>query len=356
MKAPAFAPGVSTVAWSAEVALTWTKPPAFTPVPFASSEAVVERPFLTFAIVRPIAAPPTEALSVSAVMVLLPFAVTSTLPATGPRGAAPAWVVPVSVPNAIAPPMAARPTPTEMTWSSSVTSLEFAFALTAPTVPPPPTSTFPIVADVSPETLATATAAPTAIPATATPTAHGRTERVAEASTSTIVAFLILAPVSMWAIWSLESFRTTTCAPSVTSPAWPAKAIPIESSVELAMTFTAPPAVMSPLPPIDASPWPRRFATSTPPPMAATPAAIEPAMPKKPRLSRAMTLTLPPAVIVPLTSATVPSIGPLARAECVWPAGALSWIFWPTPSPVPPLPICAAIVLSVVLGPPVECG
>jgi len=198
---------------------------------------------------------------------------------------------------------------------------------------------FPIVASVSPETLATATAAPTVIPPTAIPIAHGRTVRVADASTSTMLAFSIAAPVSMCAFWLLASLRTTTWAPTATRPPWPAKAIAFELSVEEAVTLTAPFALTSALPPTDASACARRLATSTEPPTATMPPEIDPTIPKNSRLSRAMMLMLPPATIVPLTEATVPSIGPARSAACVLPLGALAAIFWPTPSPVPPVPI-----------------
>ncbi len=122
----------------------------------------------------------------------------------------------------------------------------------------------------------------------------------------------------MWAFCVPWSFSTATCAPTETKPPVPVKAIALTVSSIPAWTVTLSP---PPLPAVICVPAPT-FASvalltlriSMAAPMPTSPPATAPARAVTERLSPAMTLTLWPAWIVPLSCAEVPAGTVVCRA------------------------------------------
>ena len=132
-----------------------------------------ERPLLARATVTPTAAPaPMAMLTVFTVTACVPSAVIVRPPEpTEPCAPEVAFSVPLRSANAIA---ALRPTPTPpLTETTNRSEVMLSWAVTEMplTAPEPPTATLPIVALALPFTLTTPTAAPAAMPPTATPIA-----------------------------------------------------------------------------------------------------------------------------------------------------------------------------------------
>ena len=172
-----------------------------------------------------------------------------------------------------------------MTWSIA----ETVSPLTGPAAP---SATFPIVADASPLTFTTATAAPVAKAPAATPMAYACTSRVAlTATVRPPPAFVIAALSSIWAFCVPVSLTTATWAPTPTKPPPPANPMGVVFSSMLAETVTAPPALMLAYGEMPASVTLLTFRTSTEPPTPTAPPAAAPAIPNTERTSFAMTLT-----------------------------------------------------------------
>src|ERR1700687_1767162 len=246
----AVAPDVTFVV---PVALTVIGPPALV-LPVEVTSAVVVRLESAKSRVMPTERPaPTVAMIDSAELVLVPSAVTETPPLTWPYAPEDALVEPEIVETATAPPRApAMPASTEIARVGTV-MLECALTLTAPALwPRLPSATWPMAAFVSPSPWVTAMAAPAATPASATPIARASTSRSAEAETLRVPS--TRGTEALDAIVAACSFLlliTTTWAPTVTSPVWPAKPMPLLFSVDAAATTTAPPAVTCEFRPAD---------------------------------------------------------------------------------------------------------
>ena len=228
---PAEPPGAFALAWFAEVAVTFTAP-VVVMFPVEVMVASVERPLLARAIVSPAANTPVLTLTVWALTVCVPLAVTLKPPApTVPWAPEEALVVPLRFENASAPLMPA-PMPASIAMASvGEVIVSKADTLRWSTLPAPPTATLPTLAVASPEVLLTATDAPLVNAPSEAPIALVVGLRIAVVVTSMPPpACSSFAPSSTCAFCVPVSLSTTTCAPTATKPPVPANARPFTFS------------------------------------------------------------------------------------------------------------------------------
>ena len=320
---PAVPPGVNAVAMF-ETSLFTRTAPLVVMLAVDVTIASVDRPLLTREIVRPAATASVAMFSVFALAECSPPAVTLMPPdPSGPCAPDDALVVPSRLTNDTAPPIPTPPAAAIEIARVGASMSSVAVTLMWPTVPTPPSVTFPMLAVLSPSTFVTAMAAPVVNAPVCTPMPNVLMVRSAVDVTSIPPpARPISARSSMCARCVPVSLRTATSAPIATNPPEPANPMPVKSSCIVASTLTT---SLPPLPAVTFEPGPIcasvalcTLVTTTAAPTPTNPPATAPARLRTLRSSFARTRTLCPATIVPLIAANVPGgtvvLGVRARA------------------------------------------